>query len=49
MKHEATKQYLQQGKNLMPLNGKRPIKQNWTELKLSADEILSHNGNKGGF
>lgn len=47
MKNEITKQYLQQGKNLMPLNGKRPIKQNWTELKLSADEILSHNGNKG--
>ena len=47
MKNEITKQYLSNGKNLMPLNGKRPIKQNWTELKLSADEVLAHKGNKG--
>lgn len=47
MKHEITKQYLDKGKNLTPLNGKRPIKNNWSQLKLSKEEILGHNGNRG--
>lgn len=47
MKNETTNQYLEHGKNLTILNGKKPIKNNWTQLTLDHDEVLAHKGNKG--
>ena len=47
MKNEAAKQYLKRNKNLTILNGKTPIRKDWTEKKLSEQEILSHGGNLG--
>jgi hypothetical protein len=41
------KQYLDAGKNLTLLSGKRPILDGWTEITLDEDRILSHKGNLG--
>lgn len=43
----TAKQYLASNKNLTLLSGKRPIKNNWTELTLSEDKIYEHDGNLG--
>ena len=47
MKNEAAKQYLKRKKNLTTLNGKMPIRKDWTEKKLSEQELSAHNGNLG--
>lgn len=47
MKNEAAKQYLKRNKNLTTLNGKTPIRKDWTEKKLSEQELSAHNGNLG--
>lgn len=41
------KQYLNKGKNLTPLNGKKPKIKDWTQRKVSEDQIFSHDGNLG--
>lgn len=40
-------EYLKAGKNLTTLNGKKPIEDDWTSIRLPASVIRSHKGNIG--
>ena len=46
-KKNIIKQYLEAGKNLTLLQGKRPVVDNWTNTIIDADRLYIHNGNIG--
>jgi hypothetical protein len=45
VKKSIINQYLSSGKRLMPLNGKRPIKDNWPEILYTNEQLFSWQNN----
>lgn len=46
-KKQIIREYLEAGKKLMPVNGRKPIRKDWVEAEFSEEEIYNHKGNIG--